>query len=53
MFLRPRVGRRRHDGAAARTDGLKPATDAPVRKMSFFRDRFLTAYGSTPHPSEG
>jgi hypothetical protein len=33
------------------TDGLKPAPDAPVWKMSAFRDRFLTAYGSTPHPS--
>ncbi|WP_225320671.1 alkaline phosphatase family protein [Streptomyces luteolifulvus] len=35
------------------TDGLKPARNAPVWKMSSFRDRFLTAYGSTPHPSEG
>ncbi|MFJ3664962.1 CDP-alcohol phosphatidyltransferase [Streptomyces sp. NPDC090106] len=35
------------------TDGLRPAADAPVWKMSAFRDRFLTAYGSTPHPSEG
>ncbi|WP_420711924.1 CDP-alcohol phosphatidyltransferase [Streptomyces sp. MMG1533] len=34
------------------TDGLKPAENAPVWKMSSFRDRFLTAYGSTPHPSE-
>ncbi|PAZ09677.1 CDP-alcohol phosphatidyltransferase [Streptomyces sp. SA15] len=34
------------------TDGIKPATDAPVWKMSSFRDRFLTAYGSTPHPSK-
>ncbi|ANS65109.1 hypothetical protein SLINC_2885 [Streptomyces lincolnensis] len=33
------------------TDGLKPAPDAPVWKMSAFRDRFLTAYGSTPRPS--
>lgn len=32
------------------TDGLRPAHDAPVWKMSSFRDRFLTAYGSTPHP---
>ncbi|PWG09383.1 CDP-alcohol phosphatidyltransferase [Streptomyces sp. V2] len=32
------------------TDGLKPAHDAPVWKMDQFRDRFLTAYGSTPHP---
>ncbi|MEU6356856.1 CDP-alcohol phosphatidyltransferase [Streptomyces sp. NPDC047072] len=35
------------------TDGLKPAHDAPVWKMSAFRDKFLTAYGSTPHPSKG
>jgi hypothetical protein len=35
------------------TDGLKPAHNAPVWKMSSFRDRFLRAYGSTPHPSEG
>ncbi|MFF5185040.1 CDP-alcohol phosphatidyltransferase [Streptomyces sp. NPDC000345] len=35
------------------TDGLKPAHDAPVWKMSSFRDRFLTAYGSTPHPRNG
>ncbi|MDN3020362.1 CDP-alcohol phosphatidyltransferase [Streptomyces sp. S.PB5] len=34
------------------TDGLKPAPDAPVWKMDSFRDRFLTAYGSTPHPSK-
>ncbi|MFC8428983.1 CDP-alcohol phosphatidyltransferase [Streptomyces sp. NPDC057253] len=33
------------------TDGLKPAHNAPVWKMSAFRDRFLTAYGSTKHPS--
>ncbi|MEW2469662.1 hypothetical protein AB0919_32390 [Streptomyces sp. NPDC046994] len=33
------------------TDGLRPAHNAPVWKMSSFRDRFLTAYGSTPHPS--
>ncbi|MCX4762000.1 CDP-alcohol phosphatidyltransferase [Streptomyces sp. NBC_01275] len=33
------------------TDGLKPAHKAPVWKMSSFRDKFLTAYGSTPHPS--
>ncbi|MGW0335833.1 CDP-alcohol phosphatidyltransferase [Streptomyces sp. NPDC003011] len=33
------------------TQGLKPAPDAPVWKMSAFRDRFLTAYGSTPGPS--
>ncbi|MFF4028507.1 CDP-alcohol phosphatidyltransferase [Streptomyces sviceus] len=34
------------------TDGLKPSHNAPVWKMSSFRDRFLTAYGSTPHPSK-
>nr|WP_228044906.1 CDP-alcohol phosphatidyltransferase [Streptomyces ferrugineus] len=34
------------------TDGLQPAAKAPVWKMSSFRDRFLTAYGSTPHPSK-
>ncbi|MEU8852389.1 sulfatase-like hydrolase/transferase [Streptomyces sp. NPDC048564] len=33
------------------TEGLKPANDAPVWRMSAFRDRFLTAYGSTPHAS--
>ncbi|MFF5755998.1 CDP-alcohol phosphatidyltransferase [Streptomyces longwoodensis] len=35
------------------TDGLRPAHGAPVWKMSAFRDRFLLAYGSTPHPSGG
>ncbi|MCH0565394.1 CDP-alcohol phosphatidyltransferase [Streptomyces sp. MUM 2J] len=35
------------------TDGLRPAHDAPVWKMNAFRDRFLTAYGSVPHPSGG
>ncbi|MFJ9863735.1 sulfatase-like hydrolase/transferase [Streptomyces sp. NPDC101165] len=35
------------------TDGLRPAHSAPVWKMSAFRDRFLTAYGSTPHPKKG
>ncbi|MFF4574422.1 sulfatase-like hydrolase/transferase [Streptomyces sp. NPDC001410] len=35
------------------TDGLRPAHSAPVWKMSAFRDRFLTAYGSTPHPKRG
>lgn len=35
------------------TRGLKPAHDAPVWRMSSFRDRFLTAYGSTPHPTKG
>ena len=32
------------------TDGLKPAPGAPVWKMSDFRDRFLTAFGSKPTP---
>ncbi|MGW3445565.1 sulfatase-like hydrolase/transferase [Streptomyces sp. NPDC001076] len=32
------------------TDGLRPAHGAPVWKMSAFRDKFLAAYGSTPHP---
>ncbi|MGW3913851.1 sulfatase-like hydrolase/transferase [Streptomyces sp. NPDC005070] len=32
------------------TDGIQPEHNAPVWKMSSFRDRFLTAYGSTPHP---
>jgi hypothetical protein len=31
-------------------DGLRPGHDTPVWKMDKFRDRFLTAYGSTPHP---
>ncbi|MGV9840863.1 CDP-alcohol phosphatidyltransferase [Streptomyces fungicidicus] len=35
------------------TEGLRPAEDAPVWRMSDFRDRFLTAYGSTPHPTGG
>ncbi|MGI5454653.1 CDP-alcohol phosphatidyltransferase [Streptomyces sp. CA-249302] len=35
------------------TDGLRPAHNAPVWKMSSFRDKFLTAYGSTPHPKKG
>ncbi|MGW1558529.1 CDP-alcohol phosphatidyltransferase [Streptomyces sp. NPDC002144] len=34
------------------TDGLRPAHNAPVWKMSAFRDKFLTAYGSTPHPKK-
>ncbi|MFC9847329.1 sulfatase [Streptomyces sp. NPDC060223] len=32
------------------TDGLQPNKTTPVWKMSDFRDRFLTAYGSTPTP---
>ncbi|MFI6008967.1 CDP-alcohol phosphatidyltransferase [Streptomyces sp. NPDC051243] len=32
-------------------DGLQPTSTTPVWKMSSFRDRFLTAYGSTPSPS--
>ncbi|MFI8187611.1 CDP-alcohol phosphatidyltransferase [Streptomyces sp. NPDC085946] len=35
------------------TEGLEPAADAPVWRMSAFRDRFLTAFGSVPHPSGG
>ncbi|WP_432041364.1 CDP-alcohol phosphatidyltransferase [Streptomyces cadmiisoli] len=35
------------------TDGLRPAGDAPVWRMSAFRDRFLTAYGSTPGQPKG
>ncbi|MBG0855404.1 CDP-alcohol phosphatidyltransferase [Streptomyces spinoverrucosus] len=35
------------------SDGLRPAQDAPVWKMSDFRDRFLTAYGSTPSGKTG
>ncbi|MFF5963145.1 sulfatase-like hydrolase/transferase [Streptomyces collinus] len=35
------------------TEGLKPGPDAPVWKMDSFRDRFLKAFGSTPHPSKG
>ncbi|MFF0199567.1 CDP-alcohol phosphatidyltransferase [Streptomyces sp. NPDC005017] len=33
--------------------GLRPRSDAPVWRMSAFRDRFLTAYGSVPHPTKG
>jgi hypothetical protein len=32
------------------TEGLKPDGTAPVWRMDSFRDRFLTAYGSTPRP---
>ncbi|MFJ2831753.1 sulfatase-like hydrolase/transferase [Streptomyces sp. NPDC087263] len=32
------------------TDGLQPNGTTPVWKMSDFRDRFMTAYGSTPTP---
>ncbi|MFF4979652.1 CDP-alcohol phosphatidyltransferase [Streptomyces sp. NPDC001046] len=35
------------------TEGLRPASDAPVWRMDSFRDRFLKAYGSTPRPSQG
>nr|WP_244313432.1 CDP-alcohol phosphatidyltransferase [Streptomyces zinciresistens] len=35
------------------TEGLRPAKDAPVWRMDSFRDRFLTAFGSTPRPSKG
>ncbi|MDH6220833.1 sulfatase [Streptomyces pseudovenezuelae] len=30
------------------TDGIKPADNAPVLGMDKFRDRFMTAFGSTP-----
>ena len=30
------------------TDGLRPSPQAPVMPMAAFRDRFLTAFGSTP-----
>jgi hypothetical protein len=33
------------------SDGLRPSPQAPVWPMSAFRDRFLTAFGPTPHPS--
>ncbi|MEU2897722.1 CDP-alcohol phosphatidyltransferase [Streptomyces sp. NPDC001273] len=33
------------------TEGLRPAKDAPVWRMDAFRDRFLRAYGSVPHPT--
>ena len=29
-------------------DGLRPSPQAPVWPMSAFRDRFLTAFGSSP-----
>lgn len=32
------------------TDGLQPAKNAPVWKMSDFRDKFFTAYGGEPAP---
>lgn len=35
------------------TDGLRPTQDTPVWRMSDFRDRFLTAYGSTPSGKTG
>jgi hypothetical protein len=31
------------------TEGLRPATDAPVWRMDAFRDRFLAAYGENGH----
>lgn len=31
------------------TDGLRPGAGSPVWPMNLFRDRFLTAYGATPH----
>jgi hypothetical protein len=30
-------------------DGLRPDSAAPVSRMDTFRNRFLTAFGSTPH----
>ncbi|GAA4571739.1 sulfatase-like hydrolase/transferase [Planotetraspora kaengkrachanensis] len=33
-------------------DGLKPGPQAPVWKMSDFRDRFLSAFGSKPAPAQ-
>ncbi|TWP43644.1 sulfatase [Lentzea tibetensis] len=32
-------------------DGIKPGSEAPVWKMSEFRDKFLTAFGSQPPKS--
>nr|WP_190197356.1 CDP-alcohol phosphatidyltransferase [Streptomyces djakartensis] len=32
-------------------EGLKPDRGTPVWRMDSFRDRFLKAFGSTPHPS--
>jgi hypothetical protein len=32
-------------------DGLRPGPKAPVWPMNAFRDRFLTAFGSTPQPT--
>jgi hypothetical protein len=32
------------------TDGLQPAANAPVWKMSDFRNKFFAAYGSMPNP---
>jgi hypothetical protein len=29
-------------------DGMRPSPQAPVWRMNAFRDRFLTAFGSTP-----
>jgi len=31
-------------------DGLRPSTKAPVWPMNAFRDKFFTAFGSTPQP---
>ncbi|MFC5955874.1 CDP-alcohol phosphatidyltransferase [Streptomyces pratens] len=35
------------------TEGLRPDRDAPVWRMDAFRNRFLKAYGSVPHPGGG
>ena len=32
------------------TDGLRPASTAPVWKMDAFRDKFLSAFGRPPTP---
>jgi hypothetical protein len=33
-------------------DGLKPGPNAPVWRMNAFRDRFLTAFGSSARPTQ-
>ncbi|MFE9923513.1 CDP-alcohol phosphatidyltransferase [Streptomyces sp. NPDC005774] len=35
------------------TEGLRPDEEAPVWRMDAFRNRFLKAYGSVPHPAGG
>jgi hypothetical protein len=34
------------------TEGLRPASDAPVWRMDRFRDRFLAAYGESGHTGD-